>query len=167
MLYTEYIKTNRVEFERKVAQISGQLGINPEWLMVVMYAESRVNEKAVNPTSGATGLIQFMPSTAKWLGTSTEALKNMSNVAQLDYVYLYFKNLGVSGKMHSVYDLYLATFFPAALGKPDDWVLQTSTLSAYTIAAQNKIIDLNKDGKITVGEFKQYVEAYLKKKTSN
>ena len=164
MLYSEHIKTNRAAFEAKVKQISAALGIHPDWLMVVMYAESRVNEKAVNPISGATGLIQFMPATAQWLGTTTEALKNMSNVAQLDYVYLYFKNLGVSGKMHSVYDLYLATFFPAALGKADNWVMQTSTLSAGIIAAQNAVIDLNKDGKITVGEFKQYVDAYLKKK---
>ena len=67
--------------------------------------------------------------------------------------------------MKSVYDLYLATFFPAALGKADTWVMQTSSLSAQTIAAQNQIIDLNKDGQITVGEFKEYVAGYLKKKT--
>jgi hypothetical protein len=36
--------------------------------------------------SGAVGLIQFMPSTAKGLGTSTEALKKMSAVQQLDFV---------------------------------------------------------------------------------
>ena len=38
----------------------------------------------------ATGLIQFMPKTAKNLGTSTQQLFKMSNVQQLDYVYKYF-----------------------------------------------------------------------------
>ena len=165
MIYEEYIKNNTDTFKAKVKQICSALGIDPDWLMTVMYAESRVNPAAYNATSGASGLIQFMPSTAQWLGTTTAALRSMTNVAQLDYVYLYFKNLGVSGKMKSVYDLYLATFFPAALGKADTWVMQTSSLSAQTIAAQNQIIDLNKDGQITVGEFKEYVAGYLKKKT--
>jgi hypothetical protein len=129
-----------------------------------MYAESRLNSKAVNPNGGATGLIQFMPKTAAWLGTSTAALKAMSNVEQLDWVYKYFNSLGATGKMKSVYDLYLVTFFPIALGKPDSWVLESKDLSAYTVAVNNKIIDLNKDNKITVGEFKQYVDMYLKKK---
>jgi len=89
----------------------------------------------------------------------------MSNVQQLDYVYKYFNSLGATGKMKSVYDLYLVTFFPIALGKPDDWTLQSADLSAYKIAVNNKIIDLNKDNKITVAEFRNYVDIYLKKKT--
>ena len=47
------------------------------------------------------------------------------------------------------------TFFPAAIGKPDDYVLQTSKLSAATIAKQNPFFDVNKDGKLTVGEIKR------------
>ena len=164
MVYSEYVLTNKVAFIAKVKDISARLKINPEWLMVVMYAESRLNPKAVNSNGGATGLIQFMPKTAAWLGTSTSALKNMSNVEQLDWVYKYFNSLGATGKMKSVYDLYLVTFFPIALGKPDNWVLQSKDLSAYTVAVNNKIIDINKDNKITVGEFKKYVDAYLKKK---
>lgn len=42
------------------------------------------------PGSGAIGLIQFMPSTAKGLGTSTSALKQMTAVDQLAYVEKYF-----------------------------------------------------------------------------
>lgn len=164
MVYSEYVLTNKDAFIAKVKDISARLKINPEWLMVVMYAESRLNPKAVNSNGGATGLIQFMPKTAAWLGTSTAALKNMSNVDQLDWVYKYFNSLGATGKMKSVYDLYLVTFFPIALGKPDNWVLESKDLSAYTVAVNNKIIDLNKDNKITVGEFKKYVDAYLKKK---
>ena len=165
MVYEEYVKTNKVAFLEKVKQISAKLGINPDWLMVVMYAESRLNPAAYNNNGGASGLIQFMPATATWLGTSTAKLRAMSNVEQLDWVYKYYNSLGATNKMKSVYDLYIVTFFPLALGKADNWIIESKTLSASTIAAANKIIDLNKDGKITVGEFKQYVDMYLKKKT--
>ena len=165
MLYQQFIKNNTEAFIAKVIHICDLLRINPDWLMVVMYAESRINHQAVNANGGATGLIQFMPATARWLGTTTAALRSMSNVQQLDYVYKYFNSLGATGKMKSVYDLYLVTFFPIALGKPDDWTLQSADLSAYKIAVNNKIIDLNKDNKITVAEFRNYVDIYLKKKT--
>lgn len=154
LLFEEKVTRNKEAFIAKVKSISAKLLIEPDWLMAVMYKESGINEKAVNPNGGATGLIQFMPATAQSLGTTTAALKAMSNVEQLDYVYKYYKPYIT--KLNSYPDLYLATFFPAALGKSDDWVLQTSRLSAKTIARANPVIDLNKDDKITVGEFKEY-----------
>ncbi|NLO72299.1 MAG: lytic transglycosylase domain-containing protein [Porphyromonadaceae bacterium] len=165
MIYEEYIKNNRFAFLEELKRICALLMMNPEHLMVVMYAESRLNPQAVNPKSNATGLIQFMPKTALSLGTTVAALKLMTNVEQLAWVYKYF--LPYKGKMHSVYDVYKAVFFPASLGKPKDWVFQTSTLSAKTIADANKIIDnFPRDGKITVREFETYVDQYLKKKVS-
>ncbi|MCI5715070.1 MAG: transglycosylase SLT domain-containing protein [Candidatus Onthomorpha sp.] len=134
LLFEEKVTRNRATFIAKVKSISARLLIEPDWLMAVMYKESGINEKAVNPNGGATGLIQFMPATAKSLGTTTAALKAMSNVEQLDYVYKYYKPYVT--KLNSYPDLYLATFFPAALGKSDDWVLQTSSLSAKTIARE-------------------------------
>lgn len=170
MLFEQYVTTNKQAFLAKVKEVSKKLLIEPDWLMAVMYKESGINPQAVNPNGGATGLIQFMPATAKSLGTSTTALKNMSNVEQLDYVYKYYKPYIT--KLNSYPDLYMATFFPAALGKSNDYVLQTSSLSAGTIARANPVIDLNKDNKITVGEFHEYcykqfstdVVAILKKK---
>lgn len=164
-MYENYIRTNKTAFLAELSRISNLLGINPEWLMIVMYAESGVNEKAVNKTSGATGLIQFMPSTAKGLGTTVQKLYAMTNVQQLYYVYKYFSPY--AGKITSVTDLYKIVFFPVMIGKPTSWVLQTSTLSAYTVANANKIIDLNRDGKITVAEFENYVMTYLKKKQTS
>jgi len=166
LVYSGYVKSNAVAFINKVISIGNTLQFDPNFLMIVMYAESRIKPDAYNPNGGASGLIQFMPSTAQWLGTTTAALRAMSNVDQLDYVLKYFKSLGAAGRVKSVYDLYLLTFFPIALGKPDSWILESKDLSAYTIAVNNKIIDLNSDKKITVGEFKQYVDKYLKKKAS-
>ncbi len=169
MIYENLVTQNKAAFLAKVQEIAAKLKIQADWLMIVMKMESGLNHQAVNPTGGATGLIQFMPATAKGLGTSTEALKSMTNVQQLEYVWKYFAPY--SGRIKGVTDLYTITFFPVALGKPDNYVLQTSTKSAGLIASQNPIFDTNKDKSITIGEFKAYVIsklpaealAYLKK----
>lgn len=163
MIYEEYIKNNKIDFINKVKVICQKLLIQPDWLMLVMYAESGLNPKAVNKNGGATGLIQFMPSTAIGLGTTTSELYNMSNVQQLDWVYKYFAPY--VGRINNVHDLYLVTFFPVALGKPETYIMQTNKLTPAIIAKANPGVDLNKDLQITVREFKAYVDKYLKKKT--
>lgn len=155
--YLEKISASeRNKFKNKLIEISQKLQINPNWLMVVMNSESGLKPDAVNKNGGATGLIQFMPKTAEGLGTTTEALRKMTATQQLDYVYLYFKPY--TGKMKSAFDVYLVTFFPAAVGKTDSYVFETKSLSRSLIARQNPAIDLNKDGQITMGEFKKWFE---------
>jgi len=177
MILIENFRANKGEsravFEQAVGVISGSLEINPSWLMMVMWSESRLNAQAVNKQPGdpedplarsskrATGLIQFMPDTAIRLGTTNKALFSMSAIDQLHYVYKYFKPW--TGKIKSYFDLYLVTFFPAAIGKPDDYVLQTGKLSAATIAKQNPFFDVNKDGKLTVGEIKRRMHESIPK----
>ena len=169
MILLDKFKLNKGEkladVERRIQQICTLLGINPAWLMMVMWSESRLNAQAVNKQPGdsdnpqiraatrATGLIQFMPDTALNQGTTTKALYAMTAIDQLGYVYKYFKPW--TGKIKSYFDLYLVTFFPDAIGKPDDYILQTKKLSAATIAKQNPFFDVNKDGKLTVGEIKR------------
>jgi hypothetical protein len=169
MILIEKLQCNKGEsrtvFEGTLRNMSALLGINPDWLMMVMWSESRLNAQAVNKQPGdvadaftrainrATGLIQFMPDTAISLGTTTRALYNMTAIQQLGYVYKYFKPW--TGRIKSYFDLYLITFFPDALGKPDIYVLQTKNKSASLIAKQNPFFDVNKDGKLTVGEIKR------------
>jgi hypothetical protein len=153
LIYETYLHPAiRADFVDKVKYISQRLGIDPDWLMGVMWQESRLRPSEKNSISGATGLIQFMPNTALSLGTTTQALAAMDAVTQLDYVYQYYASY--AGKIHSFADTYFVTFFPAAIGKPDDWVLQTEKLSAEKIAAQNNIYDVNRDGRLTVAEVK-------------
>lgn len=154
LLFSEYIVGDKAAFQAKVRQIASALGVDPNALMTVMFKESRINPAAVNPISGATGLIQFMPATAQGLGTTTGALKNLSAVDQLDWVYKYLRPY--TGKMKAAIDVYFAVFFPAAIGKPLESVLQTSSLSAALIATQNAGMDTNKDKKITVGEVQDW-----------
>ena len=169
MILLDKFKLNKGEkladVEHRIQQVCTLLGINPAWLMMVMWSESRLNAQSVNKQPGdsdnpqiraatrATGLIQFMPDTALNQGTTTKALYAMTAIDQLGYVYKYFKPW--TGKIKSYFDLYLVTFFPDAIGKPDDYILQTKKLSAATIAKQNPFFDVNKDGKLTVGEIKR------------
>lgn len=155
LVYADRVTSNRTAFIQKVWDISVSLGINPNWLMHVMMKESGLNHRAVNKMGGATGLIQFMPATARGLGTTTEALKKMSNVDQLDYVHKYLATY--KGKMKSLVDTYFAVFFPAAIGWPKTKTIETSKLSASTIARYNPGIDLDKSGSITVQEVEDWI----------
>jgi hypothetical protein len=144
----------RTAFIAKVKEVASKLGINPNWLMAIMYWESaRTFSPSITNSIGATGLIQFMPSTAIGLGTTTAALRQMTAVQQMDYVYKYY--LPYKSKITNYIDCYLVTFFPAAVGKGDSFIIQTSKLPASLIAKQNPAFDINKDKKITVGEIKQ------------
>lgn len=147
------------KFLTEVKKISSQLGIQPDWLLAVMYNESRIKPTAVNTKSGATGLIQFMPATAKALGTTTANIRTLNETDQLRFVYDYF--LPYKGRMRSIYDVYKVVFFPVALGKLSDWTFHTTSLTEKLVATQNPIFDLNKDGKITVAEFETFVKTKM------
>ena len=156
MNFEEYIKDNRNEFTEKVNNICTELRIEANWLMFVMWFESKLNPQAINPISGATGLIQFMPSTARSLGTTTDVLKHMNNVQQLDYVLAYLRPY--KGRMKTWVDVYLAVFYPKAMGKPD------FVITPDIIAKQNKVFDLNKDLDISVKEIKTALRKQIPEK---
>lgn len=164
LLYIDKVKDNQDLFAVKVRDIANKLGIDPNWLMLQFQLESGLNPKAQNkryPIQGgyATGLLQFAPNTAIALGTTTDQLLQMSNVEQLDYVYKYFQPY--TGRIHSFEDLYLITFFPAALGYSDEQLLQSSSVSAESVAKSNPPVDLDKNGTVTVGEFKKWVKTKI------
>ena len=167
LLYIDLVKENAVDFGKKLIEVANNLGINPDWLMLVFYIETgasvskEISHKARNGKTNATGLIQFMPATARGLGTTVDKLREMSNIEQLDYVEKYLRPY--KGKMKSLVDCYLAVFFPAAIGKPSNWVLETKSLLAATVARYNPLYDTNKDGKITVGEIEKKLREFVPK----
>ncbi|MFO0594850.1 MAG: peptidoglycan-binding protein [Myxococcaceae bacterium] len=148
-LEAQALKMHGPEFVQKVKEMATRLGVKPEWILAVMKNESGMKPDARNPNGGATGLIQFMPATARGLGTSTEALSKMSATEQLKYVEKYFTPF--AGKIKSGSDLYMATFWPAGVGKPDSY-----NIGGADVAKANPIFDLNKNGQITAGEFREY-----------
>lgn len=135
-----------------------RLALNPDAIAAVMALESGVNAQAFNPDGGATGLIQFMPATAKRLGTTTEALRAMNATAQLKYVELFFRGApGLRSGSRSG-DYYIATFMPAFLGMPDGTPMAFRGTPNYD---SNKGLDTSKDGVITVGEVRARLENEL------
>lgn len=131
---------NDPEFRKKLEAVADRVGVSPDDLIQVMRKESGVNPQAINPISAATGLIQFMPKTARNLGTTVEALYRMSAVEQLDYVEKFFQPH--IGKLHNYPDLYLAVFYPLALSKPRNFIFgsEKSMKHAQKVAQQNPAI---------------------------
>jgi hypothetical protein len=148
MIFEHLIKENRDAFVKKVEEISNYLGVRPEHLMFLMWFETgHTLDHRIQNKIGATGLIQFLPSTAKFLGTTTDELKAMSNVEQLEYVK---KHLGTfRGKYRDFVDLYCGIFYPKAVGEPD-----TFRITSDMIAQQNPLFDLNKDLDIEKAEIR-------------
>ena len=147
-------------FKNRVIVLSTSIGCDPNHLMACMAFESgeTFSPSVKNPVSGAIGLIQFMPSTAKSLGTTSEALAQMSAVDQLDYVEDYFDPW--KGKLTTLPDLYMAILAPFAIGKPDSTALYKQGTAAYE---QNKGLDHDMDGVITKAEAAGHVQAKLAK----
>ncbi len=139
------------DFELKVRDISSMLGIAPEWLMAVMYSESRFDASAVNlKGSGATGLIQFMAATAEEFGISIHRLEKMDHLQQLEYVYLYLDKVRQRyGDYRDLTDLYLGILYPKARGQDYCYTLYAKPSKQYQ---QNAGLDENHDGRVTVSD---------------
>jgi peptidoglycan hydrolase-like protein with peptidoglycan-binding domain len=146
-------------FVDKVKQISQEVGLKDyNILLAIMYFESGLNPAAQNKFTRATGLIQFMPFTAQSLGTSVSQLRGMTAIDQLDYVRKFFLNKGgLVSKVTSPEEAYLLVFYPAAVGKSDDYILGDTPKRQRLIAKQNKPFDSNNDGKVTKAEILNYV----------
>ena len=152
-------------FTKGITELAKKYNVPEDYLYAVMgfetggtFSPSEKNKAG----SGATGLIQFMPETAKGLGTTTDALSKMTRTEQLKYVDKYFG--GTLNKGGSLSDVYMSVLFPAAVGKPEDFVLfGKGAMSGYTGIAydQNKGLDLNKDGSVTKKEAANMVTKYL------
>lgn len=157
LVYIEKVPSSlRIAFENTVRAICDDLGIaNPDWLMIVMWAESKLNPQAKNPSSTATGLIQFLEATARSLGTTTAALSKMNHVQQLPYVKAYLQQAIKSrGVPKDAYQLYFLVHFPSAFGKSDTTVLYRAGSSAYS----SNPLDYNKDSVVTVAEVKIFLQ---------
>lgn len=149
-------------FKKKVEEVSQGLGINPNWLMTVMFKESGLDSKIQNKSTRATWFIQFMPDTAKALGTTVEELKNLSPLSQLDYVEKFYQG---KKDYSSFKELYLQTFFPAARKYMDDpnYVFETRGVSRYQIAKQNPGIAPKRSTEITMRDFDNYIAGIVDK----
>lgn len=148
------------DFRSRLRQISTVLSCNPDHLMAAMAFETgeTFSPSIRNQASGATGLIQFMPSTARSLGTTTDDLAAMSAVQQLDYVERYFR--GSANRLNSLEDVYMAILWPRAVGQTNSYVLFSQPSRAYEL---NQGLDADRDGSVTKMEAASPVQRKLTK----
>lgn len=141
-------------FRERVRRVAANIGCEADFLMAAMAFETgrRFTADVRNQLSGATGLIQFMPSTAMGLGTTVEALAQMSAEDQLDVVERYFQPY--KGRIRTIEDLYMSILWPAAIGEPNDFPLFVQGTIQYT---QNAGLDANGDGIVTKQEAARHV----------
>ena len=115
----------------KLGLIASKYGFPPQWLANLINHESggTFSPSVKNPTTGATGLIQFMPSFF-----DTKKLARMSVSQQLDevdkYLYNFFYKRKTALKVFdrnkkkvkpnfTQTDLYMIIFYPVSVGNPD------------------------------------------------
>lgn len=133
------------DFMSEVNRVSSRFGVNPSDMLALMRSESSLNPQAVNPTTGATGLIQFMPATARSLGTTTEALRQMSAAEQMKFVERFFESVRLP-QGASAGQLYAYVFLP---GRARRDVL---TVSGEAFYDANRGLDMDSDGRITIAD---------------
>ena len=95
-----------------VSKIAQSVGANPEDLLKVMLYETggTLSPSKRNSRTKATGLIQFIPATAKGLGTNIDALSQMTPQEQLFFVQKYLKQNSRGQKLDSFREV-LSTVF--------------------------------------------------------
>lgn len=139
---------NDTEFQAQLNEMLEKYpGLTKEELYRVMQGESNFNSTALNSDSGATGLFQFTPGTAEFLGYTTGEIQNMTPSEQL-----------------AVYDQYLDAFdyrggplgimqaAPAYASKGLGYEVYSPGTKAYE---QNPGW-VGSDGKITVASINSY-----------
>lgn len=113
-----------------VEDTANYFGLRPEFLANLINFESGFSTSIQNKTSKATGLIQFMPSTAVAMGTTVDKLKAMTFAQQMVYVkrYIYdeYKARGLVNSDGSIkknqisqIDLFMMIFYPVAVGNSE------------------------------------------------
>jgi hypothetical protein len=156
---------NNPIFKKKLKEISNAINIDENSIIKLMKHESGLNPEIKN-SIGCVGLIQFcpgggMPKTINGKSYTLDELRyNLE--AQMDAIKEFWSKGYNSGKIKKPEDLYLYNFLPVAAGQSDDFVLQSSNLSAEKIARANPVYN-KKLGKpasspLTVGDMNRYYQ---------
>lgn len=150
------MKTTSAFFRAGLIDVAKKGSLDPDALAASISVESMFDPKAENPYSGASGLIQWMPATAALFHTSVEAIRRMSAEEQLPLIAAYFKRVAPKGLGRD--DVYLGIFSPAYIGDPDEKVVSTS---GHPVYEENKGLDFDHDGVVTVGNIRQVIRSRL------
>ena len=134
----------QAEFERLQARYPT---LTRDQIYRTIQGESAFNPTVVNPDSGATGLFQFIPSTAEGLGYTTAQIRGMTPAQQLSVYGEYLDSNGYAGG-----PLGIMQAAPAFAGRPGNTIVYPHGTRAW---------DLNPgwrgpNGEITVNSINAY-----------
>jgi hypothetical protein len=150
------------EFSQRVIDIAREVKTDPSFLMTQFYGESRFLPQAHLNSDGKSrtdlasigkktiggGLFGLMRQWAKpAVGVGFDTFILMTDLEQLEYARVFYGK--AKGKLRTMNDVFIYTFYPKALGKADSYVIGIKGEPAYD---QNKQMDTDKDGVITKGE---------------
>ena len=121
----------------------------------VVQIETGGDIRKKNPYTGASGAIQILPKMARRLGLAKNhhlqpLCEQVGNAAKY-----YVEQLNYFDFPATPADFYLLCFYPSAVNKGFGYKVGGSK-----VAAQNKILDLNKDGQILKGEIVEYFNSF-------
>jgi hypothetical protein len=118
---------NDPAFNKRLQELAKTLKTSVTNLVKIMEFESKLDPKIRNSV-GATGLIQWMPTTAIDIHkTTVDKIRMMSGVEQLDLVEEYFIAKGIRRYPNATLGtLYLLVLFPFAVNKPANYKIGSS-----------------------------------------
>jgi hypothetical protein len=133
-------------------------GWDPNGIALVISEESRFNPAAKNPYGTASGLLQFIESTAQKLGTTTAQIRGMSAEEQLPLVERYYE-MTMRRTPTRLEDYVFPPLGRADLiGAPDSTTIFSQGSQEYDA---NPGLDVNSDGVITVGDVRSHMRSVL------
>lgn len=166
LLAVPQLETTTSSFRQKLVDLSLAAGLNPNFVAAVISFESGFNPKAVNKYSGATGLIQWMPS-----NFPVADLIDRTAEEQLPLAIAWLKAHGAARSTRAT-DYYLSVFLPAFIGAPSHLTVglkgsseplrlpsgKATNLSLGKMYAQNAVFDTAGVGSFTIGDVGRKIE---------
>lgn len=142
---------------RSLADTARSLNMRPDHLLAVMYSETwpRLDPSSRNP-AGAVGLIQFTTG-GGFSEAELETIVRLPPTGQMPYVRRYFGKWG-NRTYPTAGSIYAFVFTPGralSRGTSPDSVMAAAPEGFYE---NNKILDVNKDGRITVSDLESNIE---------
>lgn len=174
------------EFYKSLIQMTNELSINPEHLLLIMTMESGLNPNTPPNAYGAEGLVQFMRPTLRAYKYDPKnhqgrRFNQLSGEEQIPYIKKHLQQLIQynGGPFKTVTQMYIGNFWPAALKKAGVKSLNPNTVIVeknpkqqnYKGVSQkfedaaydaNKGLDRDKDLKITYKDLDDMLESKKK-----
>lgn len=165
--------TTDTAFISAVQATAAALNLNYIDMLACMHLETGgTMDPAITNSLGYTGLIQFGGPAATACGTTTAALREMDRPTQCTYVTKYFQANRLNQKAPNprLVDIYLTILWPAAVGKPENFVIWAGGSAQYNAnPAFDKSLP-NPTGSVTVQSVENIImqhEAAVKQALAN